>query len=206
MAFSKFTLKQAKQDLGIQVIENERLFTSSPTAPVSDYLRTTLAKFSPLALSINTEKSRSEWIVAPVLAELRDQLDEKVSLFSGISWSVEPGRGLDGICDYLISADAEQFYLVAPVVAIVEAKKENIIGGLGQCIATMYAAALFNQREGQPIQTIYGAVTTGSTWKFLKLQNQTAWIDVDEYYLQDVDRILGILKQVAQPIRLPSTA
>ncbi|MEO1591864.1 MAG: hypothetical protein AAFU71_11300 [Cyanobacteria bacterium J06632_22] len=205
MAFSKFTLKQIKQELGIQVIENERLFiASSPAVQVSDYLQTTLAEFSPLALSINTEKSRSEWIVAPVLAELRRQLDKQVSLFSGISWSVEPEKGLDGFCDYIISADAEQFYLVAPVVTIVEAKKENIVGGLGQCIATMYAAQLFNQREGHPIETIYGAVTTGTNWRFLKLQGQTAWIDLDEYFLQDVGQILSILKQVAQPIRLPA--
>ncbi|MEO0540676.1 MAG: hypothetical protein AAFZ80_07400 [Cyanobacteria bacterium P01_A01_bin.105] len=201
MAFSKFTLKQVKQELQIQVIENEHLFAESvPIAQASDYLQTTLAEFSPLALSINTEKSRSEWIVAPVLADLRRQLDKQVSLFSGISWSVAPERGLDGYCDYIISADAEQFYLVAPVVTIVEAKKENIVGGLGQCIATMYAAALFNQQEGHPIQTIYGAVTTGTNWKFLKLQGQTAWIDIDEYFLENVGRLLGILRQIVQPI------
>jgi len=54
-------------------------------------------------------------------------------------------------------ANAEQLYLSAPAIAIVEAKKEDIIGGLGQCIATLYAASIFNQRENNPIPCIYGA-------------------------------------------------
>jgi transketolase C-terminal domain/subunit len=52
---------------------------------------------------------------------------------------------------------------------IVEAKNENIKGGLGQCVAEMVAAQIFNEREANAIDTIYGAVTTGEIWKFLKL-------------------------------------
>ncbi|GCL35647.1 MAG: hypothetical protein ACKO9I_12000 [Sphaerospermopsis kisseleviana] len=49
----------------------------------------------------------------------------------------------------------------APVILVVEAKNENIKGGLGQCIAEMYAAKLFNEREENEITEIYGVVTTG---------------------------------------------
>jgi len=61
MAYSKFTLKDAKEKLGIQVVENEKIFSddSIKPAPISDYLKTTLAEFAPLALSINTEPGRS---------------------------------------------------------------------------------------------------------------------------------------------------
>ena len=47
----------------------------------------------------------------------------------------------------------------APVVTLVEAKNENINNGLVQCVAEMYAAQLFNQREQNSIIAIYGAVS-----------------------------------------------
>jgi len=84
----------------------------------------------------------------------------------------------------------------APVIIIVEAKKENINAGLGQCVAEMLAAQIFNEREGNEIPAIYGAVTTGTIWKFLKLQAQIIEIDLGEYYLNDVNKIVGILASV----------
>ena len=64
---------------------------------------------------------------------------------------------------------------------------------MGQCTAEMYAARLFNEREGNQVAEIYGAVTTGEVWKFLKLKNQTISIDLSEYFLNDLNKILGIL-------------
>ncbi len=57
----------------------------------------------------------------------------------------------------------------------------------------MYAASLFNEKEGQPLAAIYGAVTTGNTWKFLKYENQMAYIDLADYYIADVNKLVGIL-------------
>jgi activator of 2-hydroxyglutaryl-CoA dehydratase len=76
---------------------------------------------------------------------------------------------------------------------LVEAKKEDILAGLGQCVAEMVAAQIFNEREGNEISVIYGTVTSGTNWKFLKLEGQVIEIDLNEYYLSDVNKILGIL-------------
>ncbi len=62
----------------------------------------------------------------------------------------------------------------------------------------MCAAAVFNARERQDIPEIYGAVTTGTAWKFLKLKQQTAWIDADEYYLKNIEELLGIFMTIIQ--------
>ncbi len=78
---------------------------------------------------------------------------------------------------------------------IVEAKNENIKGGLGQCMATMLAAQLFNEQEGNHIQTIYGAVITGDIWKFLKLSGTELFVDLNNYYINELNKILGILYQ-----------
>jgi hypothetical protein len=74
----------------------------------------------------------------------------------------------------------------------VEAKKENIPAGLGQCVAEILAARIFNERAGNENLVIYGTVTTGSIWQFLKLEGQSIQIDLSEYYLKDVNKILGI--------------
>lgn len=195
MAYSQFSLKDIKEKLNIQVIENQRLFDSQRVQKVaiSDHLKVTLAESAPLALAINTEKSRSEWIIAPILAELRKQLNNQISLFSGSAFNVDASKGLEGQCDYIVSLNPEQFYITAPVLTIIEAKKENIVGGLGQCIAALYAAQIFNQREGNSVEVIYGAVTSGTVWKFIKLVQQQAYIDLDEYYLKEIEFLMGIL-------------
>ena len=200
MAYSKFTLKDVKQKLGIDVIETEHLFssTSIDAVSISEYLKTTLEEFAPLALSINTEKSRSEWIIAPIMAEIRRTLNNTISLFSGSTFTVDEEKELDGQCDYIISLNPEQFYITAPVITIVEAKKENIVQGLGQCIATMYAADLYNKQEGNPLRAVYGCVTTGTTWKFIKLSENKAYIDINEYYLNEIETLMSILLTIVR--------
>ena len=57
----------------------------------------------------------------------------------------------------------------------------------------MVAAQIFNQRNGEEIESIYGAVTTGTDWKFLKLTDKTIWIDKRDYFINEVSQSLGIL-------------
>jgi hypothetical protein len=62
----------------------------------------------------------------------------------------------------------------------------------------MRASQIFNERRENQIETIYGVVTTGSNWKFLKLQNQTVYIDFDEYHIKELNKIMGILLSMCQ--------
>ena len=93
---------------------------------------------------------------------------------------------------FIISKSAEQLLLDAPIITIVEAKNDNINNGFGQCISEMLAARIFNEAKGNTIDSIYGVVTTGSLWKFMKLKKDAVWIDVDEYHISSVAKILGI--------------
>ena len=83
--------------------------------------------------------------------------------------------------------------VTAPIIILVEAKKEDLNAGLGQCIAEMVAAQRFNEQEDNQISEIYGTVTSGTVWKFLKLQANNVFLDLTEYYLRDLGKILGIL-------------
>jgi len=153
-----------------------------------------------IATAISTEKARSEFLIAPILAEVRRLLNNKISLFSGNEFNVDATQGLQGFCDYIISNSQEQLFISAPVMFIFEAKKEDIIGGLGQCVAAMIAAQLFNQNQGNEVGRIYGSVTSGTNWKFLFLEETTVYIDSTEYYIKEVDKILGILLQPFHPV------
>ena len=193
MAYSDFTLNRVKKKLHLTLVESVDLFGAVPCQPPSTFLQETLQYNLPLALAINTEKSRSELIIAPILVEVKRQSQSRISLFSGVEFNVDPTLGLNGICDFLLSASQEQLAIDTPVVTIVEAKKENLNAGLGQCIAEMFAAKLFNDKEETPVPTIYGAVTTGNIWKFLRLQDTQVEIDLTEYLINQLDRVLGIL-------------
>lgn len=193
MPYNQFTLNELKKRFALVLAEDAVLFPVLPAVTASALLRQVLAEHIPLALAIHTEKARSELIIAPILVEVRRLMHHRVSLFSGVDFSVEPEQGLNGICDFIFSRSPEQLYIAAPVVLIVEAKNENIKAGLPQCIAAMVAAQRFNQREDNSITTIYGAVTTGNIWKFLRLESATVSIDQGEYYLNQVDSILAAL-------------
>ncbi|MEQ8536947.1 MAG: hypothetical protein RIB93_05735 [Coleofasciculus sp. D1-CHI-01] len=198
MAYSNFTLAKVKEDFGLTVDETQNLFVDVEGVKPSDILSVTLQEYIPLATAIGTEKARSEFLIAPILSEVRRLLNYQISLFSGTDFNVDIEKGLIGYCDFLLSASREQFFISAPVITIVEAKNENIIGGLGQCVAEMVAAQIFNQRKGIDIPVICGVVTSGTAWRFLTLDETNVCIDLVEYYINQVDKILGIILKPIQ--------
>jgi hypothetical protein len=195
MAYSDFSLTKFKKIFNITIDEEADLFATVEPIEISEKLTNTLEETTELALAINTEKARSEMIITPILLEVRRKANYQISLFSGTDFNVDVERGLNGYCDFVISRSREQLTINAPVLIIVEAKNENIKGGLGQCAAAMLAAQLFNEQEGNEIKTIYGAVTTGDIWKFLKLEGTDIFIDLNNYYIKELNKILGILCQ-----------
>jgi len=152
----------------------------------------------PLAMAIGTEKARSEMIIANILIEIKKIMDEKISLFSGVNFDVDRDKSLNGFCDFIISKSQEQFYISAPIIMIVESKDDKTTAGLGQCVAEMYAASIFNRNEGFNLPILYGTVTTGSNWRFLKYEDNTVFIDMDEYPIENLSKILGILVQMVK--------
>lgn len=193
MAYSDFKLSNVSKIFELTITESSQLLADVPEIEASELLTTILKENIDLAVSINTEKARSEMIIAPILLEIRRKLNYHISLFSGIEFNVDPGKGLNGFCDFLMSNSQEQLFISSPILTIVEAKNDNLKVGLGQCIAEMVAAQLFNQQEGNEISIIYGAVTTGTVWQFLKLENKVVSIDLTEYFIRDIQKIIGIL-------------
>jgi hypothetical protein len=164
-----------------------------------------LRLYFPLAIANGTEKARSELLIAPVLADVREQLGRRVSLFSGWDFVVDEAKRLNGVCDYILCRSPQQEFITAPAAVVVEAKSENIKGGLGQCGAEMVAARMFNERSGIGITPLFGCVTSGNVWRFLRLAGGELHIDQNEYYLTtQPEAIVGILCHILRDPAAPT--
>ena len=198
MPYSSFTLDTVAEAFQLEEIDAAGIFADrEPVAP-SAHLTEALAKKAPLAIAIGTEKAKSEMIVTDILVELREHFEGRISLFSGIEFTVDAANDLSGVCDFVLSLSPRQFSLKAPVIVLVEAKKDELTVGLGQCVAEMVAAQRFNAEKGNEIPYVYGAVTSGTEWLFLKLAGQQLSIDMTAYHIERCDRILGILASMVE--------
>ncbi|MFN4870449.1 MAG: hypothetical protein ACK5EU_19220 [Pseudanabaena sp.] len=193
MPYSNFTIKKVQKDFGVEILERIDLFSSISPHEIGEHLKQTLLDNVSLAIAVNTEKARSELIIAPVLIEIRKIFNKEISFFSGIELNIDKERDLTGFCDFIISQSPEQLFLNTPVITVVEAKNENIMSGLGQCAAEMIASRIFNEQEGTNLARIYGVVTSGNIWKFLKLEGNALYIDLDDYFIKEISKIIGIL-------------
>jgi len=193
MSYSNFTITELEKRFGLDIVTGLDLFDFVAPVEISAWLVETLTENVPVALAVSTEKARSEFIVAPILTELRKRMNHQISLFSGVEFNVDPASGLTGVCDFLITCSTQQLVVEAPIITMVEAKNDNLKSAVPQCLAEMVAAQVFNERENVPIQTVYGAVTTGSAWNFIALRDRHASVDLREYSIKEPGKVLGIL-------------
>jgi hypothetical protein len=197
MSYSDFTLEQVINQFNLDARTTH--FTIHPITP-SPQLEVALKRYLPLATSISTEKARNELIVTPILLEIRDLFQDRIGYFSGRTLNADPNLGLNGECDFLLSANPNQAIVQFPIVVVVEAKNADLTGGLGQCVAQMLGAYTFNEKHGTPTM-IYGAVTTGTNWKLLTLNQQQLNINLEEILVPpQLAEVLGFLAEPFQTI------
>jgi hypothetical protein len=200
MSYQKFTIAKLKKQFGLKFHEQTSPLVTPQPIQASDHLQETIRRNLDLALSTGTEKIRSELIVAPLLVEVREHYQQRISLFSGKEFNVDEDAGLNGYCDFLISGSPELLEITEPVMVIVEAKQDSLNLGIPQCVSAMIAAQQFNQLQGHPLPRIYGASTTGKLWKFFALEETTVSIDLNEYALPPVETILSFLVTMMTPL------
>lgn len=198
MAYSNFTLESVGTAFELERVGSIDLFSEIEPITMSPHFTEALRKKVPLAVAIGTEKARSELIITDVLFELREHFNQRISLFSGVDFNVDAENDLTGVCGFLISLSPEQFFVEAPVIALVEAKNADVKLGLGQCVAEMIAAQRFNAERKNSIPYIYGTTTSGTDWLFLKLEGQKLHIDMAVYTIAQCDKILGILSSMVE--------
>ena len=195
MAYKDFTLRKLKEKFGIQN-KLASLFEGVSIQPMlpSDWLTKTLSLTRKLVL--RSEKSKSEAIVMPVLVELKDRNQDFFMIHSGEMLNVNKELGINGECDFILSANPKSYIIDTPIISLVEAKKGELDLGMGQCAAQMYAAKLQNEEDGKPLDIIYGCVTNSDLWRFMKLENNELTIDEKKYSIENLETILGIFQHI----------
>jgi hypothetical protein len=196
MPYSQYnSLRHIRQALGIK-IQYTRLFEEVAPVPLSDWLKESLHRVLLRRTAYFSEKSRSEALVFPVLLELQCRSDYEFSLYSGAIIEADKEKGLNGECDFILSQGQQGIELEKPIFCIVEAKDNDLEIGIPQCIAQMVGAQIFNAQDGYRTPLIYGAVTTGTEWVFLKLEDTTAFIDNRQYNLTHPEELLGVIEGI----------
>ena len=193
MSYTDFDIPRVEKELGLKV-KSRLLSWQIDFIEPSKWLNETLERG--LENALISEKSRSEFLVAPILLAVKEVNENRVQVFSGQTLNVDANLGLTGECDFILSKTEPTPILREPIMAVVEAKKNDIELGLGQCIAQMVAARIFNHRQGNDFKEIFGCVTTGETWQFLKLEETFAIVDTERLYISEVGKILGVFKSI----------
>ncbi len=197
MAYTDFSLDRLCKTFTLALAQIALTGRPAPL-PISPWLQETLDRGMPLALV--SEKARSEFIIVPILLTSRELSQNRVAIYSGQRLDIDTNSGLTGECDFILTATPPLPIMQVPIICIVEAKKNDIESGLGQCAAQMLGAQRFNQQEGTGIETVYGCVTTGEAWQFLRLTQTTLELDTERYYINEVGTILAVLQAIIGPV------
>ncbi len=192
MAYSKFTLDLIEQRFGIKN-HVERLFENQQQVIPSEWLTNALQIAA--ELPIKSEKAKSESIVFPILVELRNRNDKYFTIHSGDTLNADEEQELEGECDFILAKDSGTFNINLPIFQLLEAKKNDTEIGVAQCAAQMIGAKLFNEKKNVKLEKIYGCVTTGREWLFMKLEDKL-YIDKKIYYLQEIEDLLGVFQTI----------
>lgn len=198
MAYTDFSLESIEQKFGIHN-RSQSLFAPLPPLPISADLQKALTRARDLP--IRTEKARSEWIVAPILLELRDLTDRFFTIYSGDNLNADEEAGLRGECDFILTKNTGTFDINYPILSVVEAKKNDIEIGIPQCAAQLVGARIFNEKKGVMISTLYGCVTTGDDWVFMRLIDNELVIDTRKYYLVEIGELLALFVDIINQYR-----
>ena len=193
MLYSQFTLEQLKENFNLDIRVNN-LFDSIKPLPPSEILLTIIERSKLIPLS--SEKEKSEGIIFPIMIELKSLNLDKISIFSGRRLDVDSEKGLAGECDFIISNKPNLFDIDSPIISLIEAKKNDVDSGVAQCIAQMLGSKMFNEKHNLSFPIIYGCVSTGYEWKFIKLEEKSVIIDKNNFFLSQLDIILGIFQNI----------
>lgn len=193
MAYSDFDVATVESRFEVRVLPGTVFPLLAPLAPPG-WLTDLLARGNQLRVA--SAKARNEFIVAPILLGVRELSGNMMAIFSGERFDVDSSTGLAGECDFLLTLSPAVPIIRAPAMFIVEAQKQDIEGGLGQCTALMVAARRFNLRQGRPLDRVYGCVTTGEDWQFLRLDESVITYDTTRIYRNDLGRLLAAFLHV----------
>jgi hypothetical protein len=154
-----------------------------------------------------SEFARCESLIFPILQEAWKPYRTSLRLWSHVPIAAE--EPLTGTPDYLIAQASPlgNIVLGKPILAVIEAKRENFDEGWAQCTAEMLAVQKLNHDS----MRIWGIVTNGELWQFGILDGQKLRQEATFYSVRNLDELFNVLsfvigecaKQVGAPVQKP---
>ena len=192
MSYSKFTIERVIKEFNLKLQQVEFITNNSDIQNLqpSNYIEEYLNNSYNFALSLGTEKAESEFIIAPILLEVKNKFNNNVTFFSGQRFDIDVDKNLSGICDFIFSQTQQSLYIEKPILFVVEVKESNIKSGLGQCIAELVAAQIYNNKFDS---YVYGTVTNGREWQFIRLKDNRVEISINLIPTYPLEKLIGIL-------------
>lgn len=184
-AFSSFNLTQDYKQLHLTKLVPWTI--SSQPVPPSAFFQQRLERLKRFDLRVYEESRK---LLIDAICEEGLQPYQRLKIWKGASLETET---VGGYVDYLVTEDRD--YLEAPLLCVVEARRDDFEQGLAQCLVEMQSCQWQNQQIGHPID-IFGIVTNGEGWKFYKLTLTGTVSETMLYSLQDIPTLLGVLQSV----------
>jgi hypothetical protein len=195
--YKNYKASELEQLFKIQIKNNEALFNHfKPSGQNYSILQADVKKMSSrLRLSkFDNEATRGSLLVSRILWESAAVYNLGVFFEPPVNLPPEETKDLphplNGKYDSALSLD--EIDLSSPIISIVEVKKSSLSDGLGQCLAEMYATLKeFKQDK------VYGIITDGEVWEFLRLENAVLSVDENNYYIKYVADIVDRIGYIA---------
>jgi hypothetical protein len=146
-----------------------------------------------------SEAAICENLIYPVLKEAWKFYADIFAIWSHAS--LEYDDELTGIPDYLISkrSDLGKIIFDSPLLAVVEAKKDNFSAGWAQCALEMIAIQKMNNDEQLGI---YGLVSNGEVWEIATLKDKQFVFYSKKFLIEELDNLFNVLISILETCKL----
>jgi hypothetical protein len=190
MAFKKFKLIDDVIDTYQLSFKKENFLTNLPLAQASASLEADLEYVMNNMPYKVSEAAIRENILYPILKDVFKKYDDTLMLWA--NKSISYNRELGGMPDYIIAKQSERGKIIfgKPLLAVVEAKKDDFEGGWAQCLLEMYTIQKIN---GKPEMPVFGIVTNGDNWEFGRLDNRVFTENSAFYTILELNSLLAAL-------------
>jgi hypothetical protein len=146
-----------------------------------------------------SEAAICENLIYPLIKDAWKHYVDIFSLWSHKSLVNE--TGFLTIPDYLISKQSNLGEIIFdfPVLAVIEAKKDNFTSGWTQCTLDMIKIREMNQNE---TMTVYGIVTNGEDWEIGKLEQNRFVLYKERFFIEQLEILFNALISVLELCKL----
>ena len=194
MAYRNFKIAELQAKFGIQEIGSQ-LFDPAKIRRIEPSAKLLSDLADAELITLSTEKAVSERLVSPVLAEIAKHNDF-LQIFSGEIIDADKKVGLNGEIDFVFSRLPWTRKPQNPLLCVTESKLGLINSGVDQAAAQMLGIRTFNKIRNFTDMIVHGAVTDGTSWRFLKLLDNDLLVDRHVYSTVDLPLLLGVLQEI----------